>query len=685
MSDHIIGQSPDQTLDNLQYPQAATGDHRHPNEGEPPKMATATPQRALWSNIPAELRERPQWCVAAPDKRPLTVNGQAASSTDPSTWADFDSVCQAAAASGLHIGYVLSSSDPFTCIDMDIKPDSLPAFTQHCNDMVDAFDSYTEHSKSGLGYHIWVEGDIPAAAKSGGVEVYADKRFMVCTGNVVNNKPIAERDHLVKQYAQRVGGKKTEFVELPDAPATDTDDSILQRAFAAANSDKIIAHYNGDWTAIGHTDHSKADEALLQMLAHYTPNNEQLIRLFLDSRLGQRDKAKRPDYLPRTISYVRSMQAADLSRNNQRVEHGETMAIALLENYERTQEKLKAQNKAQAMRGITTYTAAEAVNRPPLKWRVKGVLPERGIAAVYGPYSSGKSFLTLDMLAHIGTGQNWFGHTVRRSPVAYVAFEGEGGVPARIQAFQKKYWAIENVTFMEAPTINLLEPAGRDALVETLKDHLVTGGVVCIDTLAASSPGMDENSSEGMGKLISELKVVQHEVGGCILVVHHTGKDKDKGMRGWSGLGGALDAAIEVVVTKSGARSWKLAKIKDGKDGLVVPFDLEAIFLNFDEDGEPETSCVVVAATEQNDFNHAESVAEDAEFIWEWIRKEVEAGKFPSGRSLEVQMNEMKPQRKFTQIRVREAIIRLKAEGRLQTEKKSGGSWFRAVDATGGR
>lgn len=688
-SENTIGQPPEPTFDNCATAhngaQAESDGHEYVGGGEPASVATAPVQPEQWASIPQGLRERPQWCMAAPDKTPRKPDGSYASSTNPATWTDFDTACAAASQRGWHVGYMLHEADPFTCIDFDIKPDSPPDFIQHCTDMIDAFDSYTERSRSGIGYHIWVEGDVGAGRRGGGVEVYSKERFIICSGDEVNQKPIKNRDHLVKQYANMIGGKEAEFEALPDAPAVEPDESILQRAFRAENGSNIKAHYDGDWEVIGHTDHSQADASLVQMLAHYTPNNEQLTRLFLASALGQRDKAKRKDYLPRTIAYVRTMQASDSSRNAQRVEHGQLMAAALLENFERQQEEQRARNKARAESRIKVFSAAELVKRPPVRWRISGILPEEGFAALYGPPACGKSFLTLDMLAHIASGQHWFGHRVRPSPVAYVAFEGAHGVPQRVMAFQREYWALDQISFIEAPTISLVEPADREALIDVLRQHLLTSGVLCIDTLAASAPGIDENSSEGMGKLISELQAIQYEVGGCILVVHHTGKDRERGLRGWSGLNGALDAAIEVTKAGSGSRSWKLTKAKDGQDGLGSSFDLKPVFLMHDEYGEPITSCVIAPAEERDDVDHAALAAADDDFVWEWVRKEVEAGNFPSGRSLEGQREHMQPQRQLTQIQLRHAISRLVSEGRLQQEKNRGNAWYRAVEPVGAR
>lgn len=50
---------------------------------------------------------------------------------------------------------------------------------------------------------------------------------------------------------------------------------------------------------------------------------------------------------------------------------------------------------------------------PPLKWRVRGVLPAVGLVAGYGPSGSGKSFLFLDMAAAIAEGRYWFGYRLK--------------------------------------------------------------------------------------------------------------------------------------------------------------------------------------------------------------------------------------------------------------------------------
>ena len=77
-----------------------------------------------------------------------------------------------------------------------------------------------------------------------------------------------------------------------------------------------------------------------------------------------------------------------------------------------------------------------------------------------------------------------------------------------------------------------------------------------------------------------------------MVLVHHTGKDANKGLRGHSSLFAALDAAIEV--SRPGERrEWTLAKSKDGQDGGTHAFKLRVVELGTDDEGEPVTSCVV--------------------------------------------------------------------------------------------
>ena len=229
-------------------------------------------------------------------------------------------------------------------------------------------------------------------------------------------------------------------------------------------------------------------------------------------------------------------------------------------------------------------------NLPPLAWRVRGVLPAVGLAGLYGPSASGKSFLALDMAAAVAEGRRWFDCRVEAAPVVYAALEGEGGFKLRVAAWEAHTGrALPAGLTMVLQPFKLTEPQDVRDLAAVVPD----GAVVFLDTLNRAAPTADENSSKDMGEILSAAKLLQTLVSGLVVLVHHTGKDSTKGLRGHSSLFAALDAAIEV--SRDGdRRGWKVAKSKDGQDGDAQAFKLQIETLGTDDYGDAITSCVVV-------------------------------------------------------------------------------------------
>lgn len=133
---------------------------------------------------------------------------------------------------------------------------------------------------------------------------------------------------------------------------------------------------------------------------------------------------------------------------------------------------------------------------------------------------------------------------------------------------------------------------GVKALAEATIARLGKGAVVFVDTLNQASPGGDENSSETMGNIIANAQLLSSLVEGLVVLVHHSGKDTAKGLRGHSSLMAAMDAVIEVR-SGPGGREWYLQKAKDDAGGHSRPFELVPYEVDTDEDGDPVSSCAV--------------------------------------------------------------------------------------------
>lgn len=254
---------------------------------------------------------------------------------------------------------------------------------------------------------------------------------------------------------------------------------------------------------------------------------------------------------------------------------------------------VQAQEPEEPEPRFRVLTAEELAKLPPVRWRVRGVLPSEGLAAVYGPPGSGKSFLALDLLGAVAEGRDWFDLRTDPSPVVYVALEGEAGMAQRVQAYRSRYGQTPAGMRFIAQPFALLEAGDVAELAQAIRAAGGAGGIVAIDTLNRASPGADENDSRDMGRVIEGAKLLQAALGGLVLLIHHSGKDATKGLRGHSSLLAALDAVVEVARDSDG-RQWRIAKAKDAGDGEAHPFRLDVVELGTDADGEPVSSCVVL-------------------------------------------------------------------------------------------
>jgi RecA-family ATPase len=238
---------------------------------------------------------------------------------------------------------------------------------------------------------------------------------------------------------------------------------------------------------------------------------------------------------------------------------------------------------------------------PPDKFRK--LLGTTALAVIFGPPACGKTFLVTDLGMHIALGWAWFGRSVTRGSVIYVAGEGVAGIGNRLAGFKAKHAPGEDVPFVVIPVAVNLGPGARDAgrVVEAVAEVEAHTGMpvrlIVVDTLARCLVGGDENSAQDMGQFLAACDRIRVSAGATVLIVHHVGKSAQAGARGSSAVLGAVDTAIEVE-TGDGGRVATVVKQKDGQDGIKIGFDLEVVEIGQDDEGEPITTCVVRSTIE---------------------------------------------------------------------------------------
>lgn len=281
----------------------------------------------LTKNIPDELKITKNWvCVkfekdengdlilsknGKPIKVPYQINDKKAQSNNSKTWTTFDKCLNKFKINSNNdiegLGYVLSLEDDYIFIDVD----DMHINTEEKKEFISRFNTYIERSQSGKGYHIivkvsnkkkfeqWAKNNNflrygtekkTLSSKKGGYEIYINSRYFWLTGDIVDNQfeiNKMEDDDLkeVFEFIDSHGKSKTKeskeskkektFTESPEM----SNEEIIKLCKKAKNSEKFLKLYN----EIGKDGNSESDQTLMNMLAFYTQDIEQLCELFRES------------------------------------------------------------------------------------------------------------------------------------------------------------------------------------------------------------------------------------------------------------------------------------------------------------------------------------------------------------------------------------------------------------------
>ena len=192
------------------------------------------------------------------------------------------------------------------------------------------------------------------------------------------------------------------------------------------------------------------------------------------------------------------------------------------------------------------------------------LITEQAFVMMYGPYSSGKTFISLDMALSVATGTPWHGAEVRQGAAAYVLGEGRGGIGARVAAWREAHAAPSDTPFRLLPqAVDFSSPAIVTDLLASIATWTAELRLLVIDTMFRCFVG-NENSPEDVGAFVSGIDQCRQETGCAVLLLHHPGHNADRS-RGHSSLEQALDQVIRVERNKdSGLITMSCDKNRDG-------------------------------------------------------------------------------------------------------------------------
>lgn len=272
----------------------------------------------------------------------------------------------------------------------------------------------------------------------------------------------------------------------------------------------------------------------------------------------------------------------------------------------------KGKRKLPLLRADDINTSDD-VDAPQL---IDGYLEAGAVALFYGKSGSGKSWLALYAAFCIAAGLPFFGREVKQGAVVYAACEGVKGTRNRIRGMMRRH-GVKSLPLNVIPAridLNTAEGvrAVKDAIAETEADYGQKVVLVVADTLAKAMGDGNENEARDVNRLNNHVTDIQSETGATVALIHHTGKEQERGPRGSSSLLASVDQSYEVTSSGAGLKATmtvKSQKQRDGDEPDRLSFGLEAFSLGANADGTPKMTAVLVPRVVSDETATAPKVA----------------------------------------------------------------------------
>src|SRR5215207_2804267 len=254
---------------------------------------------ARFANIPDELKAEEAWVLwkyeryrNKPTKVLRQVNGRHADSTKPETWTTFEAVLAAYTRGGFDgIGFVFNPDNPYCGADIDDVTED------EARRWIERFDSYTERSPSGNGFHIICKAEVPKGTNRDEGELYSSGRFFTMTGEVIRDAPIRDAQDAADEFFKFLRRRDQESAPAASV-STLTDAEVVRLAENAKNGAEFNVVYRGGGQF---KSGSERDLSLASRLAFWTQDEAQIERIMLGSGCVREKWSKHRTYLRDTI------------------------------------------------------------------------------------------------------------------------------------------------------------------------------------------------------------------------------------------------------------------------------------------------------------------------------------------------------------------------------------------------
>ena len=286
------------------------------------------------------------------------------------------------------------------------------------------------------------------------------------------------------------------------------------------------------------------------------------------------------------------------------------------------QRDVEAEAEAKTAEPVKKQTQS---NGPKVQWHgeakteaaapalIKGLIKQVSVNLLSGQWGTFKTFVILDIAGDVILGLPFIDYRLKRKGgVLFIAAEGGGSIPLRLQAMINKKlglppmedappqpfaWINCQPNFFRAgsgPMIKLTQEVAA-TMQERFGCELV---MIVVDTMAAAAGWSDEDDAAQTQTVMNSLWSLAEETDTAVFAVDHFGKDGKVGTRGSSAKEGAADSILALFGDREPTGKMTnlrlgIRKVKDGETGREIPFDFEVIDFGVDEDNDQVTSCII--------------------------------------------------------------------------------------------
>lgn len=233
------------------------------------------------------------------------------------------------------------------------------------------------------------------------------------------------------------------------------------------------------------------------------------------------------------------------------------------------------------------YTRSQLDNIPSPTYIIDRVLNANVLALMSGKFGTYKSFVSVAMACSVATGVPWLGHEIDEpGAVLYIAAEGATGLKARIETWEQAHLPegeriADDRLYVIGGAVNLSLGGDVDAIIGACAD--IKPKLVIWDTMHRCAPGVEENSSTEMGRIIHHLDQIREASSAAQLINHHTGHAGARS-RGSSALEDDFDNSWVIKLggdnedrSAKTPRTMEHRKVKDGELSAEIPIELVSL------------------------------------------------------------------------------------------------------------